>query len=58
MSEIERKTSLYKWLDEYVNSPVVIPTKEQAVERLKKLGVLTKSGRISSKYKGIIVKVK
>ena len=58
MSEIERKTSLYKWLDEYVNSPVVIPTKEQAVERLKKLGVLTKSGRISRKYKGIIVKVK
>ena len=58
MSEIERKTSLYKWLDEYVNSPVVIPTKEQAVERLKKLGVLTKSGRISRRYKGIIVKVK
>lgn len=58
MSEIEMRKSAYQWLDEYANSPVKMPTKEHAIERLKKIGVLTKNGRIAKKYKGLIVSIK
>ena len=46
----------HSFLEEYIKKPIGIPTKEEASERLTKLGVLDKDGKIANEWKDIIVK--
>lgn len=51
-----RYKNLDEFCKEYIAKPIKPPTKEEAVERLTKLGVLDKDGKIADGWKDIIVK--
>ena len=56
MQSISEQLSARKWLEEYANSPIKIPTREEAVENLTRLGILDKNGNIKPEWQDLIVK--
>lgn len=55
MSIINEQIRAAKWLKEYANRPIVVPTREEAIERLTKLGVLLSNGEIAPEYRDFII---
>lgn len=56
MRSISEQLDARKWLEEYVNSPIKIPTREEAIENLVRLGILDKNGNIKPEWQGLIAK--
>ena len=56
MRSISEQLNARKWLEEYANSPIKIPTREEAIKNLTRLGILNKNGEIKSEWQDLIVK--
>lgn len=56
MRSITEQLSARKWLEEYTNSPIKVPTREEAIKNLARLGILDQDGKIKSEWRDLIVK--
>lgn len=56
MRSINEQLSARKWLKEYANSPIKVPTREEAIKSLARLGILDKNGEIKPEWQDLIVK--
>lgn len=56
MRSVNEQLSARKWLEEYANSPIKVPTHEEAIKNLAKLGILDKNGEIKSEWQDLIIK--
>lgn len=56
MRSITEQLSARKWLEEYVNSPIKIPTREEAIKNLIRLGILDENENIKSEWKDLFIK--
>jgi len=56
MRSISEQLNAKKWLEEYINSPIKIPTREEAFKNLARLGILDKNGEVKSEWRDLIVK--
>ena len=55
-SIISEQLSARKWLEEYANSPIKVPTREEAIRNLTRLGILDKDGKIKPEWQDLIIK--
>ena len=56
MRSISEQLNMRKWLEEYANSPIEVPTREEAFKNLARLGILDENGKIKSEWQDLIVK--
>ena len=56
MRSISEQLNARKWLEEYANSPIKVPSREEAIKNLARLGILDKDGEIKSEWRNLIVK--
>ena len=56
MRSVNEQLNARKWLEEYINSPIKIPTREEAIKNLVRLGILDKNGEIKSEWQDLIIK--
>jgi len=56
MRSVNEQLSARKWLEEYANSPIKVPTRKKAFKNLARLGILNENGEIKSEWRDLIVK--
>ena len=56
MRSINEQLNARKWLEEYANSPIKVPTREEAIKSLTRLEILDKNGEIKPEWQDLIVK--
>jgi len=56
MRSVNEQLSARKWLEEYANSPIKVPTREEAFKSLARLGILDENREIKSEWRDLIVK--
>lgn len=56
MRSINEQLSARKWLEEYANSPIKVPMREEVFKNLARLGILDENGEIKSEWRDLIVK--
>lgn len=56
MRSMSEQLNMRKWLEEYANSPIEVPTREEAFKNLVRLCILDENGEIKSEWRDLIVK--
>lgn len=56
MRSVNEQLNARKWLEEYANSSIKVPTREEAFKNLARLGILDENGEIKSEWRDLIIK--
>ena len=56
MRSISEQLNIQKWLEEYANSPIEVPTREEVFKNLVRLCILDENGEIKSEWRDLIIK--